>query len=404
MAITRATWFENTIAYNLLKEATNTGRNNGLIRGSSIGSKCPRKIAYMLLGYAEYPQNAHSQYVLGFGNAFHDMVQTWMSKMGLVNATPYLDENHSLQWKGDAEGTILNTEDGVIGHYDGLSVPLLPEGMFGAINSEGKRYLLEFKTISNRAKTICVFLKDFGTHFRPSLHTVKYVLPPGKTLYSELPPLEGSKPKLLSAKGNEYFQQIVDDEKLPDGSLLDVYNQAGAFSQLKKPKDEHIDQATYYASQLNADAILIVYLAKDFDEKDYTEENLLNIPIKAFELDVEEKVIQKLQEKTKLIWSKLEEGKKSKKDPETWLPDRAFHPEDMFSDCKFCNFSYTCYPTNSKVREWTAEKFKQQAVLNLPIATGKPFEKHSSTGWGRSAAKRGKIKDSHGQQDTVSNR
>jgi hypothetical protein len=397
----RAYWFENTLALHLVESAVSNGRSNGLIRGSSVGSKCLRKLGYMILGYEEQPTDAHSQYILNFGNAFHDMVQGWMARTGLVAAKPSITDDGSIHWEGDAEGTILDTEDGIIGHYDGLTQPLHPNDFTYALDASGKRFLLEFKTITNKSRVHAVFLQDFGTSGSPDLCTVKYTVPPGKSLYSALPPLEGSPPKSIYAKGNERYRKIVEEEGHESGALLDVLHKPGAFSELTKPKDEHILQATYYASRLKADGILIVYLAKDLGEESYDENSIFNIPIKAFELGVDEKVINAIKQKAGNLWKLLEEGEKRGGDPETWLPPRPFSPDDMFSDCKFCDFSYTCYKDHPKVIERTAHKFEQQAATLLPVASGRPFVRHGRDSWGRSAAKDGKVKDAHGQDAVV---
>jgi hypothetical protein len=403
MATKRATWFENRLAFHLVESAIENGRSNGLIRGSSVGSKCLRKLGYMILGYEEQPQGAHSQYVLNFGNAFHDMVQGWMAHMGLVNATPYLAPDGSMQWNGDAEGTILDTEDGIIGHYDGLTRPLVPTDFSCAMDDSGKRYLLEFKTISNKSRMHAVFLHDFGTETDPDLCTIKYLVPPGKDLLSALEPLEGSPPKPLHSKGNEVYMDMVQKMGLQSGALLNVIHKPGAFTELTRPKDEHIYQATYYASRLGADAILIVYLAKDMGEDSYDTNSLWNLPVKAFEATVDKKVIDAISSKTRTLWETLERGQNERpEDPESWLPFRSMSPDDKFSDCKFCSFAYTCYPDHPKVLERLGERFEQQAMALLPVATGKPFIKHDKDSWGREAAKKGRVQDSHGQEAVLS--
>lgn len=390
----RAKWFENTVAKNLIEKSMDSGRSNGLIRGSSIGSKCHRKIAYMLLGYQGYYRSGHSAYVLNFGNAFHDMVQGWMADMGFVNATPYLDANHSMQWKGDAEGTILDVEDGVIGHYDGLTQPLSDEGLFCALNPEGKRYLLEFKTISNKSRVQVVYLEQAGKN----LCTVKYTLPSNKTLHDPLPRLNGSPPKDLYSKGNEKYAAMVSENNLQVDTLLDVIHKPGAFTELEKPKPEHIDQATYYASRLKADAILLVYLAKDFEESAYEDDSLLNIPIKAFEEEVNPATVDALSTKAKKIWEHLEIGKARGGNPESWLPPRQYHPDDIFSECTFCDYRYTCYKEHEATAEQLSRRLVEAKALQLPIINGQPFMNHGEHSWGREAAKKGHVQDQHGQQ------
>ncbi len=392
----RATWFEHSVSKNLIEKSMDSGRANGLIRGSSVGSKCSRKIAYMLLGYESFYRSGHSAYVLNFGNAFHDMVQGWMADMKFVNATPYLDDNFSMQWKGDAEGTILDVTDGIIGHYDGLTQPLSNDGLFCALDPEGKRYLLEFKTISNKSRVQVVYLETV----RNQLCTVKYTLPSSCSLHDPLPRLNGSPPKDLYSKGNEKYAQMVTEYNLQPDSLIDVIHKPGAFTELEKPKSEHIDQATYYASRLKADSILIVYLAKDFDESAYPTDSLLNVPIKAFEEEVNPVVIEAISTKVQKIWSELEEGKKRGGNPESWLPPRQYHPDDIFSECTYCDYKYTCYQEHEETAALVEKRLIEAKALQLPMITGEPFRNHGINDWGREAAKKGKVQDQHGQTAT----
>jgi hypothetical protein len=393
MAIERAGWFEKAVAKFLLEDSKKSGRNNGLLRGSSLGLKCPRRLGYMVLGYEEEPTTAHDQYVLAFGNAFHDMVQGWMSRMGLVNATPFIHEGTlSLLWKGDAEQHILDAKDGVIGHYDGFTRPITKnEDTYVLAEKEGDRYLLEFKTISNKNKIVVIYYEVIdGIEY-----TVKYVLPQGRTTYDDLPRLEGSPPKKLSSKGNEKYAATVGvlrkNNTLPRRFILDIINKPGKFTELTKPKEEHIDQATYYAHKLNADKILIVYLAKDFDRDLYQEDSIWNIPIKAFESDIDIEVVSSLKRKTSSFWATLEEQQSKTDNPEAWLPPRPFSPDEHFSECKWCPYSYVCYPNHISHIEKTTRRFEEQALANLPVAKGVAFERHKI--WGRKEALKGNIID-----------
>jgi hypothetical protein len=397
----RAEWFEKKIALHLLNEKNKSGRHNGLIRGSSLGLKCSRRLAYMVLGYQEGPATAHQQYVLGMGNAVHDMIQMWMANMGLVKATPFISKFNTIEWKGNAEGTIRDSTDGIIGHYDGLTEPLaLDPNTYCAIDKKGVKYLLEFKTISNRSKVIAVFLKNTGTAKYPKLCTAKYIIEPGQSLMlsENLQKLPGSKFKPIDEKGNEYFHDLMTKENLPPGSLLDVYHQIGQFQSIAKPKDEHIYQATYYASRLKADKILIVYLAKDAGEGEYSTPSIMNIPIKAFEVPVSEEVIVKVSEKAQNLWQSIELKKELTDVVEKWLPDRKFTPDDFMSECTFCPYTYTCYPSNNTVKEQVERRMKEHKALGLPMITGEPFTTHDKTHWGLESIE--KVNDQSGQKAT----
>ena len=394
---TRATWFEKEIAFHLLAEGSYSGRHNGLLRASSIGSKCSRRLAYMVLGYRKGPETAHQQYVLNMGNAVHDMIQMWMAKMGLVDARPVISSRGTIDWEGDAEGTIKNKETGIHGHYDGLSQPLVlnntenslaelkdPRSLYYcSIDKTGKRYLLEFKTIANRSKAIAIFLKSTSTGRLKRLVTAKYVIEPGQSLYSELNTLQGSKLKPLTEKGNEKYLEIVQTEGLKEGALLDVIHQPGAFQQLIRPKDEHVMQATYYADQLKADKILVIYLAKDSGDKEYNTDSSLNLPIKAFEFDIDPNIIRKVKDKAEKLWGTLEKNsKENPENPENWLPERESHPDDFMSECKYCSYSYHCYPYNTTVRGQLTTRMKEYRAMKLPVLNMQPFQDHKSNEWG----------------------
>lgn len=397
---TRATWFEKEIAFHLLAEGSYSGRHNGLLRASSIGSKCSRRLGYMVLGYRKGPETAHQQYVLNMGNAVHDMIQMWMAKMGLVKARPVINSRGQIDWEGDAEGTIKDDSTGIHGHYDGLSQPLVfknpddslpllqnPKSLhYCSIDKTGKRYLLEFKTIANRSKVIAIFLKTTGKGRYKKQVTVKHVIEPGQSLYSDLATLPGSKLKPLTEKGNEKYLEIVTTEKLQDGALLDIIHQPGAFQQLARPKDEHVMQSTYYAHQLKADKVMVIYLAKDSGDKEYSTDSSLNLPIKAYEFDIDPAIVLKVNAKARNLWDVLEKNSVKNPDPkkaENWLPDREFHPDDFMSECKYCSYSYHCYPYNTTVREQLTTRMKEYRGMQLPVLNMKPFQDHSDKEWGR---------------------
>lgn len=394
----RAYWFENGIARHLLEQSTKSGRRNTLVRGSSVGSACLRRIGYMLLGYEEGPQTAHQQFVLALGNAIHDMIQTWMSRLGWVGARPYLDDAGNLCWEGDAEIRVWDPETGVIGHCDGLSQPILPSSDNGvhclAIDPEGQRYLLEFKTIANRSRVDLVWAEK---------DTIKkYVLPPGKTVYDEQPRLKGSPPKKIGYKGTERYVEILETENLGDALkegadvLLDIYHKPGAFDSLTGPKPEHIDQATFYASRLKADRILIVYIAKDTGEDNYEEENSLNVPVKAYDLPVDPEVISRLEARLEGLWRHMEARSEESDNPEDWLVDRPFHPNDYpFSECTYCPYTYVCYPDVPEVARKVGQRIAEMKAIGLPVPSGQAFVRHGKEEWGRVYARNHPPQDGH---------
>ena len=159
--------------FQLIQQAISedSGRDNRYIRGSSIGY-CSRQIGYMLLGYSGLPNNGYSQVTLDLGNAIHDMLQIRLVSLGWIKAKPIIREGR-LDWEQDGdplsgcELTVLDHENRIIGHCDGITVPLSKKetehGCEYLPDPNGERYLIEIKSITDRPNFWVKGFLDGGT-------------------------------------------------------------------------------------------------------------------------------------------------------------------------------------------------------------------------------------------------
>jgi len=351
----RAEWFEKAVAQRLLLESTETGRRAGLVRGSSAGVKCLRRLAYPIFGYEPMPNDADNCWTLGLGNAVHDWIQLKMAEWGIVNAEAKI-VNHQIVWTGDCEGNVLDKEHGITGHYDGLTVTM----------DNGLRYLLEFKTKTDKAKVQAVFIETWNDE----LCTVKYVVPVGMSAFSqELPRLQGSPPKPLSSAGNEEYQRIAEQMGLVPGcqrALVDVVVKPGSFSSLSTPDAPHVAQASWYAKNLGADQCLVIYLAKEMTSS-YDSESLWNVPVKAFSFAPDLKAAGEFEARAKEVWRWIERRE---------LPPPGAKPDDGSMDCLYCNFKHLCWPENPKVKEYTARAVRELSEIGRELSDA-PWVTHS---------------------------
>ena len=114
-----------------------------------------------------------------------------------------------------------------------------------------------------------------------------------------------------------------------------VGNSIGSFSSLTKPKPEHVQQASVYASELGLENILFIYVGKDVDPKHYSEEEFLNLPIKIFEVKVSNTAVDLIKCKIESIYQATDSGS---------LPAKEYTLEEDRSPCKWCPFLWQCYP------------------------------------------------------------
>ena len=378
----RAEWFERAIAAKFIEDAGNSGRRAGLIRGSSAGVTCKRRLAYAIFGYEPLPNDAANQWTLNVGNGLHDMIQMMMAKWGFVNAKPVINEGGDVAWLGDCEGDVLDKVHGIIGHYDGLTVPLKSQA--------NQRFLLEFKTCTDRPKTIAVMLENFDG----MAHTFKYVVGDGQSVFSpELERLEGSPGKLLTSRGNELYLEIAqqmgavdaDANPLVDKALIDVVVQPGKFTKLSAPSPEHVCQASYYAKTLGADRCLVIYLAKDPGKGWYAEDSIFNVPIKAYAFEPDLVSVAKFEQRCLEVWDYVERRE---------LPPAEFVPGKAGAECLWCNYSHLCHPDVPDIKVKKARYIRELAMIGKDGLSELPWVTHSEEEQGRALIEKG-IGDGH---------
>lgn len=326
-----------------------SGKNN-LIRASSIGM-CKRRIGYGLLGYPGTPDTSHSLVTLNLGNAIHDMLQRHLVKMGWIKAKPVLSEDGFIDWE-QADDPQSGCELGIYdeklrftGHCDGVTVPLIedPDSPFKLRPGEGgKRYLIEIKSITDRPIFFIRAIRDGGVDpIREEDNNSEFIdldmtqSKSSKKFQQLLYNFSHSR-QVVSKFGRRtcpVYKVSLDGNKEEMITVLMVSNMAGKFSNLQKPQEDHIMQASLYASRLGLEDILFIYVGKDVDPRSYKEDNMLNVPIKTFHHKVDPDDVTLAEVKIEEIYSFTDQNE---------LPPRDFEPTDK--ECSWCPFLWTCYP------------------------------------------------------------
>jgi len=334
-----------------LVEAGKNRRKPTMVRASSIGM-CKRRVGYDLLGYEGLPESAHGRVTLDIGEALHLTVQRYLINIGWINSKLNLDDNGEIGWTnpefGGCEIPFQDKELRVTGRCDGVTVPLVrvndkdTDGFDSLHPSpEGKRYLVEIKSITDRASFFVLGIMDGGTDtIREEEHETRFIdLTPSPSstsgkLQQLLYNFQHSR-KVTGKRGARtcpvYKLKVDGKDQLV--TVLLASNMLGKFSNLKKPLPQHIQQASIYANHFGLENILFVYIAKDANPFLYEDENnLLNIPIKILEYKIKSEEVALIKSGVQEIYRYVDNGE---------LPPREYTPDS--TDCKFCPHRKTCY-------------------------------------------------------------
>lgn len=311
-----------------------TPRNNTRTRISGIGS-CRRQLAYRRRWYqegkVEPPIWSHGLFTFDIGHAVHLKLQHRLSNAGplkWVDADPIVDEHGNFGWAGNCEINLRNDALELEGHLDDLTRPL--------------------KRVLNRVP-IQAPLTGGGL---PCLSHLETIVPT-----TEDDP-EGRR-YIIDIKTITARERTVVDEDPNSGQILGVKTYPSAFEKLKAPKDEHIQQVSMYCylttqPSFKTDRIheplkelpsaMIIYVAKDLDPKYYGKKpeqyleprGLLNAPYKVYTFDPDPRLITALLKKNQLVSEHVKAGT---------LPPRDYHhkPERPAWACVDCPFRTSCY-------------------------------------------------------------
>jgi hypothetical protein len=329
------------------------------IRASSI-SFCRRRIAYSLLGYQPAPSGGHALFTFSTGHALHMMLQRRLVGMGWIKARLSLSPHGSPIWEQDGdplsgcELEILDHDQRVIGHLDGLTVPLKkgtgPSGLPGYYpDPEGERYLVEIKTITDRPRFWVLGIRDGGVQpVREEDAPPEFLQPDVKlSLSGDLQQQLGvfSHTREVIAPGGlvmrrpVYRMQVRGSEELV--TLLRAGTSRGSFSNLRAPKPEHVLQATVYAAHYEIRKVLFIYAGKDADRREYAdEEDLLNVPLKVFEHSITREDVATVRERVQYVYRYTDAGD---------LPPRDFDFDAKRSPCPYCPFAWQCWPERIEI-------------------------------------------------------
>jgi hypothetical protein len=359
------------IAYSMVQNRNKEERDNRYIRGSSIGM-CKKRIGYQILGYQGVPEGGHSLFILDLGNAIHDMVQRYLVKMGWIKAKPILQKDGMIDWKqlddpqSGCELSIINHDLRIIGHCDGVTVPLVKNPNAEGLDSyypdpSGERYLIEIKSITDKPRFWVLAIRDGGTDTideedcPAEFINISYETSQAGNLMQKISRFQHSR-TVRSRFGTRvspvYKLKVEGRDELV--TVLMVGNSMGAFSSLERPKSEHVMQASLYAHELNLNKIIFIYVGKDIDSRTYEDaEDLLNLPVKVYEHTVQPLDIATIKGKIRNIYEYVDKGE---------LPPRDYGWDEDKSSCKWCPYAWQCWPDKVNIDRIR----KQLEALGLP--------------------------------------
>lgn len=232
--------------------------------------------------------NYHQLFTLFVGTAVHQHFQEKLLTSGLLD--PFFHEKEILLTHSDKTPLVT-------GHVDGVTEPLIIEEGEIAIHPEGKRHLIELKTIRDRPAT--------------EIH-------------------HAGKSTLLKT-GQRYFG-VDEVRKELDKSGL---------SMLRRPRLSHLAQASVYCHALGLEDILFVYMCPNFDpsvygvlEERYPLHQMLG-PIRSFIAQKDPSLVERSVERAQQLLRYVEE--------EITPPMEPYHALDKFPQCEHCEYYEKCY-------------------------------------------------------------
>jgi len=357
-------------------------RDNRYVRGSSIGYCC-RMIGYSLLGYQPMPTGSYSQLVFDVGQSAHDIIQKRLCDMGWIKGEPFWNlEREILDWrqtddeKSGCELEVLNHELRVLGHLDGITVPLKrvatePEGTGGyepasGDDPEAERFLVEIKTISGRRSAWTLAIRDGGRRPLPEeqkpaeLVKLDWVETGGGKIQRRLQHFEHARVVTSAKFGSSMkpvFRVRIGGQEEMVTLVMDSQSES-PFAQLRGPKREHIAQATLYASEHGLKSVLFIYIGKEVVADDEEDQPYVP-PIKVYEHQVDPIDVVMLHEKLRRIYERTDDGD---------LPDRDYSdPDEAHAECRYCRFKWQCWPGTIDL----ARRAEQLAAAGLaPLVPG----------------------------------
>lgn len=359
----------NDISIQLHKERLLNIRDERYIRASSIGM-CRRRIGYSVLGYQPTPEDSHSLFTFDLGHAIHFMIQSKLVSMGWIKAKPTFNKDNSIAWKqtsdklSGCELQILDHDLRIMGHCDGVTVPLVKstneEGITTYIpNKSGERYLIEIKSITDKSRFWVLGIPDGGKEPITDINSGFIDIDPdnfnGK-IQQRVAKFQYTRKVTTKHSTIDYpVYKLKVNGKDELVTVLMIGNSVGSFTSLQSPKANHIAQASLYASYLNIDKILFIYVGKDSDSKNYQDDNILNLPIKIIEHKVDSTDVLAIKQKIKDVYSYTDK---------TELPPRDFKWEEDRSECTFCPYNWQCYPDKINI-DVIKNKISKVGIHNL---------------------------------------
>lgn len=344
-------------ALSLMKKSEHVRKFPHCVGASSLGM-CGRRIGYSLLSFPAMDAPAHLAFILDLGNAIHDMVQRRLVSMGWIKARPVLNQNGDLDWEQlpefPASGCEIRAVDEkrrISGFCDGVTVPLIKTTKNGITsyepNENGKVYMVEIKSITDRPNFFVLGIRDGGTQ------PISEENCPSEFINLDVQSSKNgkNKQKLYTFQhSRKVFCKVGGPRMLPvykvkiDGkdeliTVLMIGNTQGQFSALTKPKPEHILQASSYSTILSQklgveiNDILFLYVGKDVSGLSYDEDSPLNVPVKLFETPVDPTTTDLVDIKLSDIFSCTDNGT---------LPEKEFTPDTW--ECRGCPYVWHCYP------------------------------------------------------------
>lgn len=328
-----------------------------MIRASSLGM-CRRRIGYDILGYMGIPENSHNIITLDTGEALHIMLQKYLVKLGWINSILTVKDNE-LCWENPTtesgcEIPFVDEKLRIRGRCDGITVPLKyikEKNEIGSFipDKDGTRYLVEIKSISDRNNFAVLGILDGGTEpisdeTATFLELDTKISSSGKQQqilydFSHSRPVKTK----FGLRNCPVYNVLIGGEKRAI-TVLFTSNIYGRFSNLKKPADYHIPQASLYAKHFGLKDILFIYIGKDVNPQLYDTNSLFNAPIKIFHHVVNPIDTLLIETKVKEIYESVDKGE---------LPENDI--EKGSSDCFYCPYKWQCLEQDVNIDLLNAE-------------------------------------------------
>lgn len=278
-------------------EARQSDRDTSKVHISTITS-CPRKQGYEILGTAMPLKDIESKMIFEAGHALHHAMQALCMEMGWI-----ADDGVS-----GTEVPVESAEHRVIGSADAVTVPLIHQDGSMRPGEGGERYVLEFKTCTNRPYLWLLNTEGKFVALQQEMRNKK---------------LQVSLDRFGENDGRNISLHVMTPNGPECHSIGRMAQTAGKFDRLTEPSKAHYTQANIYAHLLGITRWAVIYINKDAAQSK---------AFKVFSGTVNHRAAQMALKKADEVYDHTDRG---------LLPGRPYdRPEE---ECRFCQQRTQCW-------------------------------------------------------------